>query len=146
MTVQIRPAERSDLFEIERLLEQVSLTTAEIADHLDGFEIAESAGNIIGCAGLELHGRGALLRSVAVDPAHRNGGIARMLIENLLDRARRSGIRSVYLLTETAADYFRRIGFEEIDRSKVDESVRQSVEFTTGCCKTATVMQLRFED
>jgi len=57
-----------------------------------------------------------------------------------LDLARRRGVRTVYLLTETAAQFFPKFGFRSIPRSEVDKAVLSSTEFTTACPQTALVM------
>ena len=94
-------------------------------------------------AGLERYGRHGLLRSVAVSPAWRGRGIAGALTEEILATAEREGLEAVYLLTETAADFFARHGFRRIERSAVAESVRASAEFTALCPASAVVMVRR---
>jgi len=68
--------------------------------------------------------------------------VGRQLVERALDRARESGVQVVYLLTNTAADYFKRIGFESIQRDQVDSAVQQSQEFSTESCDSSTAMRL----
>ena len=140
--IRLRSAQPGDLSAVERLLTDVDLTTAGVADHVDGFIVAEDAASIVGCAGLETYGAGGLLRSVAVRPDHRSNAVGRQLVERALDRARESGVQVVYLLTNTAADYFKRIGFESIQRDQVDSAVQQSQEFSTESCDSATAMRL----
>ena len=48
-------------------------------------------------------------------------------------RARREGIRDLYLLTETAIDWFPRLGYEVVDRAVAAAAVGESIEFTTVC-------------
>lgn len=140
--VRVRSATPDDLAEVERLLSDVDLTTAGVAEHLDGFIVAEDDPAIVGCAGLETYGVGGLLRSVAVRPGYRSTAIGRQLVERALDHARESGVQEVYLLTNTAAAYFKRIGFEPIERTQVDPAVQQSQEFSTESCDSATAMRL----
>ncbi len=143
MVTLIRSAHAQDLDEIEHLLQRAGLTIAGVRDHLDGFEVAEEEGRIVASAGLEIYGAAALLRSVAVDPAHRNRGVARELVQRLLNRAAGNGAGAVYLLTTTAADYFRRFGFEAIARDDVALVVQASEEFGDAYCETAQAMRLR---
>ncbi len=51
-----------------------------------------------------------------------------------------SGVRTVYLLTETAAQFFLRLGFRPITRADVDSAVLRSTEFTTAYPASALVM------
>ncbi|HEY6208709.1 MAG TPA: hypothetical protein VIW28_06595, partial [Gemmatimonadales bacterium] len=62
------------------------------------------------------------------------------LTATALDLARRRGVRTVYLLTETAAGFFPKFGFHPIPRPAVDPAVLGSAEFTTACPASALVM------
>jgi ribosomal protein S18 acetylase RimI-like enzyme len=58
----------------------------------------------------------AYIHYVAVDPARRNGGVARHLYEHFLERARRQGCKVVRAITSPANErsiaFHRRMGFE----------------------------------
>jgi amino-acid N-acetyltransferase len=138
----IRPAGPADISAIETLLTAFDLPTAGIGEQISGFVVAEDGGAIVASAGLEVYGRSALLRSVAVRPDHQDRGLARMLVLQLLDRARGDGIEQVFLLTTTAPEYFRRLGFEAIADAAVDSAVRASKEFDDCCCAGAQAMRL----
>jgi N-acetylglutamate synthase-like GNAT family acetyltransferase len=124
------------------LLTSVDLTVAGVGQHLHRFLVVEDAGEIVACAGLEIYGRYALLRSVAVDPSYRNRGLGASLVTRQVDRARSEGVRQVYLLTTTAEAFFRRLGFDTVPREDVDPTVRQSTEFGDAACATAPAMVL----
>src|SRR6266567_3236122 len=47
---------------------------------------------------------------------------------------------TVYLLTETAGQFFPKFGFTAITRAQVESAVLESPEFTTACPKSAMVM------
>ena len=96
----------------------------------------------MGSAALEVYGGAALLRSVAVEPAHRGCGLGIALTRAALDLAREQGVREVYLLTETAADFFARLGFSRIPRAQAEPAVGRSLEFTTVCPASAVCMVL----
>ena len=59
-----------------------------------------------------------------------------------LDLSKSNHVRSVYLLAETAATLFSKIGFALIPRSEVPQEVQQSVEFTTLRPETAMSIAL----
>lgn len=145
MSLVVRAAEARDLDRIESFLEAAGLPTAGVADVLASFLMAESEGRLLGVAGLEVHGRDGVLRSVAVDPSARNRGLAARLTERALERARAAGLRHVYLLTTTAEDYFPRHGFRRIDRAAASPAVRRSVEFREACPASAVAMVLELE-
>ena len=102
--------------------------------------MARAGSRVVGTAAPELLGDTALLRSVAVEAALRGQGIGHQLTHAALDLARALGIREVYLLTETAAAFFPRFGFQPIARARVAPAVQQSVEFVSACPASALVM------
>jgi amino-acid N-acetyltransferase len=140
--ITYRRADPQDKVHIERLLVAVGLPTAGVERQLPDFEVAEDGGRIVGTAGLEPYGRVALLRSVAVDPQYQGRGVARELVERRLKQAATAGIRNVYLLTTTAAEYFRKFGFEAISREEISPDVLVSEQFGEGSCDTAQAMRL----
>lgn len=98
--------------------------------------------HVIGSAALEVYGAAALLRSVAVAQAHRGRGLGRRLIQAALELGDAHGVRTVYLLTESAADFFGRLGFRRIPRARAEPAVGASIEFQEACPASATCMVL----
>ena len=143
MTISIEPASASDLPSILTLLQKSSLPQDGLADHLAATLVARDGEGVVGSAALELYGESALLRSVAVDAALRGQGLGQQLVRAALDLARRRGANAVYLLTETAADFFPRFGFQAIPRAEVPPAVQTSVEFTSACPASALAMRVR---
>jgi N-acetylglutamate synthase-like GNAT family acetyltransferase len=141
----LRGATATDLPALEDLLRSVDLPTAGVAEFVERFVLAEAAGRVVGAAGLEVHGRDGLLRSVAVDAGMRGNGLGARLTDRVLIDARTTGLRRVYLLTTTAEDYFPRHGFRRIERDLVSADVQRSVEFREACPASATVMVLELE-
>jgi amino-acid N-acetyltransferase len=88
---------------------------------------------------------GALLRSVAVDPARQGRRLGHQLTEAALRLAQLHGADTVFLLTTTAERFFPRFGFEPIARDEVPASVQASVEFQSACPESAIVMRKRLE-
>jgi amino-acid N-acetyltransferase len=64
------------------------------------------------------------------------------LTKAALDLAIDNHVKSVYLLTQTAATLFSKVGFATIPRSEVPRKIQRSVEFTTLCPETATAMSI----
>jgi amino-acid N-acetyltransferase len=140
----IGPATASDFDVVAALLERERLPIAGLQDHFDQMLVARDGGRIVGCAALELYEDGALLRSVAVDAAHRGTGLGSELTRAALRLAMQRGIAAVYLLTTTAERFFPTFGFEVIDRADVPDSVTRSAEFTGACPSSAIVMRKSF--
>jgi len=96
--------------------------------------------NIIGSGGLEVYGKNALLRSLAVDENHRNKKLGVSIVNDLMAKAKSLNIENLFLLTETAREFFEKKGFQEIARTEVPEALRNSTEFTSVCPSTAACM------
>jgi amino-acid N-acetyltransferase len=143
--ISVEPANPSDLPAILNLLEQSHLPQAGIGDHLATAVVARAGHEVIGCAALEMYGPAALLRSVAVAPAYRGQGLGQRVTEAALRLAQYQGVSQLYLLTETAGDFFPKFGFRPVDRSQVSPAVRNSVEFTSLCPDSALAMELHLE-
>jgi len=140
MDVRIETARPEDLAAILALLDQHRLPHAAIERHLADAVVARDGAQVVGCAAVEHYGSSGLLRSVAVDGPRRGTGLGGRLTDAALTHARAQGVRTVYLLTETAAEFFPRFGFRPIARDTVDPAVRTSPEFTGACADTALAM------
>jgi amino-acid N-acetyltransferase len=138
----IDTARDSELPAVLALLERAGLPPDGLRDHMPTMLVARDATSIVGNAALELYGNAALLRSVAVDQAWRGHGVGQQLTRAALDLARQHGVDTVYLLTETATDFFPRFGFQPIARAAVAPAVQQSVEFRSACPVSAAVLAL----
>ncbi len=142
MGTSIERAHATDTAAIRALLEENHLPLEGLADHLKTTLVARLNGSVVvGSAGLEVYPDGALLRSVAVATERQGEGLGRQLTAAAIQLAKTIGVPAVYLLTTTAEDYFPRFGFERIQRAEVPTSVQTSVEFTSACPNSATVMR-----
>ena len=63
--------------------------------------------------------------SVAVGAARRGQGLGQALATAALDLGRQRGVATVYLLTETAAGFFPKLGFRPITRADERAETRQ---------------------
>ncbi|HEY1348187.1 MAG TPA: GNAT family N-acetyltransferase [Ktedonobacteraceae bacterium] len=82
----------------------------------------------------------AILHSVAIDPVYRSRGLGQQLVETQLNKAQKLGFLEVYLLTETAHDYFPRFGFRPIERSAVAPFIHAPIEWTSAGPESAQAM------
>ena len=144
--LEIKPAQRDDLSEIEHLIELASLPRDGLeAQFPQAYVVAWRNERVVGVAGLELHDRLALLRSVAVDPAACAQGVGRALVADRLNAARRAGVQAVYLLTTTAEAYFERFGFQPASRAEVSAELATTPEFTGACPASAACLALNLQ-
>lgn len=139
----IRAAQPDDASAVEAALRDSELPLDGLHDQFgDGYAIAESSGRLIGVEGIEVHGDDGLLRSAAVVSSWRGKGVGDALTRDRIEWARRRGLRSLYLLTTTAGDYFPRFGFVAVPRASAPSAVKQSREFAEACPSTALFMAL----
>ena len=139
----IAPAAKGDLPAVRQLLEAAHLPVDDVDAHLSTMVVAKDGSEVVGAAAVELYADGALLRSVVVSPVVQGQGVGHRLTEAALNIAKRRDLQAAFLLTTTAERFFPRLGFEQISRADVPESVQASVEFQSACPASATVMRKR---
>ena len=126
---------------IVAILSAEKLPVDDLPEKLDNFLVAVENATVVGVVGLEVYGDYGLLRSLAVPSEYRKRGIAGQLIDQLEILAVQKGITDMFLLTETAPEYFIRKGFQKIMRNEVPDEVKQSSEFSHVCPVSAVVMR-----
>ena len=138
MIGSIEQAKQGDLERIETMLTKAGLPTAGVDAIIEDFSVVrDSQGHVVAAGVIEWHDGDGLIRSVVVDPAFRGQGIGTRLIDHL----KASTDRNLYLLTESATDFFRGLGFEPIDRSTAPSALRDSEEFRCLCGESAAFMR-----
>lgn len=138
--VTLRRVGTDDLAYVETLLDANDLPTEDVSSGTTAFFVGYENAEPVGIGGLERHGEHALLRSVVVEPSVRGEGHGTTLCERLLAHAARRSVTDVYLLTTTAADFFKTLGFDEIDRERAPRAIRATREFTDLCPSSAVCL------
>ncbi len=133
----------AQLPQLEALLEANDLPADDCAEQAENFYGIVEQDRLIAAGGLQPAGEYYLLRSLVVDEACRGRGLARAISEFLLSKAEDAGSPAVYLLTETAAEYFTRLGFEPTARERVPEAVSRTRQFTSLCPDEARCLVIR---
>lgn len=118
------------------------MPSADAATGRQEFLVAVEGAVVVGCIGLELAGRDALLRSFAVAPARRGTGLGRRLYEAMRARLAGRGLEAAYVLTTTIEEFCLRHGFERVDRSEVPAAIAASAEFRSLCPSSAACLRL----
>lgn len=139
----LRPATDDDLPRITALLRQSALPVDDLADATVHFLVEDDDMELAGVIGLQRFDGVALLRSLAVAPAHRRGGLGGRLVAALEARARDLGITELVLLTQTAEAFFLRNDYQRIRRDDAPAAVQASAEFRTLCPASAVCMAKR---
>ncbi len=141
---EIRAAREDDFAAVCRLLAESALVYEDLTPaNLDTFVVIPMGGDgpsLAAVAGLETfrESREGLLRSVAVSLALRRRGVGASLVAAVEAKARMLGLGRLWLLTTTAPDFFRRLGYADAERADAPEAVQQSNEFK-GLCPTSAI-------
>jgi amino-acid N-acetyltransferase len=129
---------------VESLLASASLPTSDLsADHMKDFFYVGSATAPLGIVGLQFFGSDALLRSLVVTPANRTHGLGQRLVEHAEQHARERGAATVYLLTTTAAAFFRARGYVVTPRDNAPPAIKSTPEFAGLCPASSAFLSKR---
>ena len=145
--MKIEAAKKTDYANLVRLLKETELPPDGIQPHLENFLVIKSPETVagqdffIGSVGLEIYGNSALLRSLAVHPDFQGTGLGTRLVDNIIEFAIGKAITRLFLLTDTAEEYFKKKGFDIVTREEVPGDVKQSIEFTTLCSSSPSMMR-----
>ena len=146
MTATLDPAKAEDYSTVEALIQKAGLPVDGLRDQFpNGYVLARQDGRIVGVAGLEAYGFVGLLRSLVVVEDARHRGLGRELVQDRLTAARKSRMAAVYLLTTSAAPFFRALGFVDSERSSLPRALSISPEVSRGCPASASCLMLMIE-
>lgn len=123
------------------LLNENALPTTDLPkQQVRLFGITEN-NKLSGCVGIEVFGEYALLRSLASSSSSRGKGLGKLLTKKVEAIAKEEGVKKLFLLTETAENFFKRINYSAIERASVPDVIKQTTEFSELCPSTAVAMQ-----
>jgi amino-acid N-acetyltransferase len=123
------------------LLEAAGLPVSDLTDaHLEHFFFVGSDVSPAGLAGVELYGADALLRSLVIGASDRGKGLGSGLVQYVENYAVSQRVHSIYLLTTTAETFFKRLGYERIEREKAPPSIQRTREFASLCPASSAFM------
>lgn len=121
-TIKIRRMEPEDAHEVSCIERQIFSQPWSSQGFLDAltlentiFLVAESSGKILGYCGMYCAADEGEITNVAVDETHRNCGIGKMLVQQLLKEAKEAGIATVILevriSNKSAIHVYEKMGF-----------------------------------
>lgn len=144
--VRVSAFRAEDRGELEALLRAAELPTEDLTPAmLADFLVARHGAILVGAAGLERHTKDGLLRSVVVQKDVRGTGLGRRLVTAMEDRARGRGLRQLFLLTTSADDFFRALGYLPLGRDAAPPGIRNSRQFSALCPASSTFMTKRLK-
>ena len=141
--LEVTLAQPQDLEEIRSLLQSQQLPIEDIDDHISFLLARNTANRVVGCCGLECYSSVGLLRSLVVDSAFQGKGLGQQLVQQTLEMAKEKELEVVYLLTTTAAEFFEKLGFDQVYRNEVPMAIQQTKEYAQLCPDSAVVLRLQ---
>jgi N-acetylglutamate synthase-like GNAT family acetyltransferase len=139
--IAVVPLDAKDETALGILLQAADLSTEDITpEMLEHFLVAHAGQALAGAVGLEVLGEAGLLRSVAVDEAHRGTGLGKRLVAAMEEHAREAGVRELYLLTTTAEDFFAGLGYRTLPREQAPPAVAGTAQFSELCPSSSCFM------
>ena len=128
--------------EVEALLTEAQLPVSDLSSSLSLSLLGvRESGRLVGVVGIEVYGDAGMLRSLAVASARRNAGLGVSLVSNAEAWAAEQGVKALYLLTTTAAQFFARLGYEAIPRSEAPAAIAATAQFSDLCPASSTFMR-----
>lgn len=132
--------------ELRALLERCGLPVADLAaaTSLQCYGCRRDD-RLLGVVALESYGAVALLRSLAVAPEARGSGLGQALVRFAERAAAARHIGQLYLLTNTAAPFFAKLGYQATARETAPPAIRMSAQFSGLCPASASFMSKRLD-
>lgn len=130
MSVVIRPATTADIKVIRHIIDvnkasrrMLEKETVTLYETVQEFVVAEENGEVVGCGALHVLWEDlAEVRTVGVEDKVRGHGVGHKILEELINRARKIGVKRIFCLTfET--EFFGKHGFKEIQGTPVSHEV-----------------------
>jgi amino-acid N-acetyltransferase len=91
-------------------------TEFEMSENIRDFTVIYSGEQLLGCGALHFYTPvSGEIRSLAVAPDHKRGGIGRLLVQALEGEANDNHLHAIFAFTYVS-DFFHRLGFHQVDR------------------------------
>ena len=128
-----KSANESDKAHIASLLKADKLCFNDINNDGVSLFVVDKGDEPIGYFGFEIFNEDALFRSLLVQPEHRGKGYGEQIWQLALSEMQQQGVKNIYLLTNTAADFFGKHAFTVFDRASVPDQIARTSEFAEFC-------------
>jgi amino-acid N-acetyltransferase len=128
----IRPFHSRDMPDILKLMEPLMQTgilvrrnAEEIQKKKDDYAVFEIDGSIHACGALHDWGEGqGEIAAIATNPLYADLALGRRIVGYLIEKARKSGMKRVFVLTTHTQDWFESLGFREAPVDSLPEQKR----------------------
>ena len=137
--MNIVPASQNSFSAAIELLKKNNLPTEDLNPGTQLF-VVEEDDKVVATVAVEYDYNDALLRSLCVSQEKRNSGVGNELVSFIEEYVRQQGVQNIFLLTTTAADFFKKRGYTILDRSNVPKFIRNTKEYSV-ICASSTLMR-----
>jgi len=137
---KIYPLSNDDLSLVTDLLKSFCLPVSDLEIAPVKFFGIKGNRNLIASGGLEIYGKNAILRSVAIDKNYQGRGLGIRLTHYIEAKAAELGIKRLFLLTTTAERFFKNLNYQFIERNSCPDEIKLSAEFKEICPSTASCL------
>lgn len=136
-----------DFVAVTALLEGSGLLASDLEpSDMQHFVGLRQADQLVAVGGIEVYERSGLLRSIAVSQMSRGKRLGEAVVAMLERLASDAGVRELYLLTESATDFFAKHQYEVTLRDEVPNDIRDTAQFAELCPEFAVCMKKRIPD
>ncbi|MCB0506201.1 MAG: GNAT family N-acetyltransferase [Cyclobacteriaceae bacterium] len=140
-----RPTRSTELPHLESLLNAHKLCFNDLESQgVELFSVTKD-NKPVGYFGYEVFGENALFRSFIVVPEEQGKNYGVHIWNMAKEQLKERKVKHVYLLTNTATDFFAKVGYTLFERAQVPESIAQTSEFVTFCPSDSICMRYEIE-
>ena len=140
-----RPTRSNELPHLEALLKANKLCFNDLESQgVELFSVTKED-TLVGYFGYEVFGDNALFRSFIVVPEEQGKNYGVHIWNMAKEQLKERKVKHVYLLTNTATDFFAKVGYTLFERAQVPESIAQTSEFVTFCPSDSICMRYEIE-
>lgn len=141
-----QPIKVSPLYNLDSLFEALrveGLPHDDLYEPERNFFQFHQGDQLVGYVGIEGFTADRLLRSFLVFVPHRGEGIGSEALKSLEALLLSNEVKSLHLLTTTAASFFEQHGYEKRDRAAAPAAIQNTLEFCSLCPASASYMVKR---
>lgn len=131
MKINIRPAVLKDAYQIKNLIngqakkgKMLPVSINQVFEHIRNFLVViDSKDRILGCGALKIVWKDlGEIRSLAIKDSKQKKGCGSILVNTLIEEAKKIGIKKVFVLTWTP-EFFEKFGFVRIEKTKLPHKI-----------------------
>jgi phosphoglycolate/pyridoxal phosphate phosphatase family enzyme len=125
-------AETSHQGAVRALLDEMGLSAEPGWDRDAETVVALLDGDVVVTSAADVQAEDAYLRSVAVREGLRGTGLGMLMVATVVRNIRRRGANRLWLVTETAAPFFERLGFAPVERAALPRWIADGSDHCPG--------------